>query len=204
MKKKIGIMGGSFDPCHRGHINLAMDALEQGGLSELVLVPAKVQPFKADAKQADGIHRLNMLNEAVKNISGLRVSDWEMRQDNLSYTYLTMREAKKRAGEDAEVYFVTGTDAFLSIRTWKNAKELLSENKFIVGTRPGYKESELEKVIADISKNFGSEIIRIDNRRFHISSTEIRKRLEEGKDISDLVTEEVERYIKENGLYIRD
>lgn len=201
--KKIGIMGGSFDPCHRGHINLALDAARQADLTKVILMPARVQPFKIDAKTAGNNHRLNMLTVAVENIAELEVSDWEMRQEELSYTYLTMREAKRQAGDETQVFFISGTDSFLEISRWKNSEELISENRFIVGVRPGYREDELEAEIKRLSELYGTEIIKIDNRRFHISSTEIRERLRDGKDISDLVTPGVERYIKKNGLYIK-
>lgn len=201
--KKIGIMGGSFDPCHRGHINLALDAARQADLTKVILMPARVQPFKIDAKTAENNHRLNMLKAAVENIAELEVSDWEMRQEELSYTYLTMREAKRQAGDETQVFFISGTDSFLEISRWKNSEELISENRFIVGVRPGYRVDELEAEIKRLSELYGTEIIKIDNRRFHISSTEIRERLRDGKDISDLVTPGVERYIKENGLYIK-
>ena len=201
--KKIGIMGGSFDPCHRGHINLALDAARQANLTKVILMPARVQPFKIDAKTAGNNQRLNMLKAAVENIAELEVSDWEMRQEELSYTYLTMREAKRQAGDETQVFFISGTDSFLEISRWKNSEELISENRFIVGVRPGYREDELEAEIKRLSELYGTEIIKIDNRRFHISSTEIRERLRDGKDISDLVTPGVERYIKENGLYIK-
>lgn len=201
--KKIGIMGGSFDPCHRGHINLALDAARQANLTKVILMPARVQPFKIDTKTAGNNHRLNMLKAAVENIAELEVSDWEMRQEELSYTYLTMREAKRQAGDETQVFFISGTDSFLEISRWKNSEELISENRFIVGVRPGYRVDELEAEIKRLSELYGTEIIKIDNRRFHISSTEIRERLRDGKDISDLVTPGVERYIKENGLYIK-
>lgn len=201
--KKIGIMGGSFDPCHRGHINLALDAARQADLTKVILMPARVQPFKIDTKTAGNNHRLNMLKAAVENIAELEVSDWEMRQEELSYTYLTMREAKRQAGDETQVFFISGTDSFLEISRWKNSEELISENRFIVGVRPGYRVDELEAEIKRLSELYGTEIIKIDNRRFHISSTEIRERLRDGKDISDLVTPGVERYIKENGLYIK-
>lgn len=201
--KKIGIMGGSFDPCHRGHINLALDAARQADLTKVILMPARVQPFKIDTKTAGNNHRLNMLKAAVENIAELEVSDWEMRQEELSYTYLTMREAKRQAGDETQVFFISGTDSFLEISRWKNSEELISENRFIVGVRPGYREDELEAEIKRLSELYGTEIIKIDNRRFHISSTEIRERLRDGKDISDLVTPGVERYIKKNGLYIK-
>ena len=153
--KKIGIMGGSFDPCHRGHINLALDAARQADLTKVILMPARVQPFKIDAKTAGNNHRLNMLKAAVENIAELEVSDWEMRQEELSYTYLTMREAKRQAGDETQVFFISGTDSFLEISRWKNSEELISENRFIVGVRPGYREDELEAEIKRLSELYG-------------------------------------------------
>lgn len=200
--KRIGILGGSFDPCHRGHVNLALDALKQAELDEVIFMPAKVQPFKMDKKTADAVHRMNMLNLALEGYEGLRASAWEIENSQVSYTYRTLEEIRKMKGPDTEVFFITGTDAFLTMRTWANGERLLSENRFIVGIRPGYREKELEDEISAVRADFGTEVIKIDNRRFHISSTEIRDRLKKGESIADLVDNGVERYILENGLYI--
>lgn len=200
--RKVGLMGGSFDPCHRGHINLAIDARIQAGLDEVILMPAKIQPFKMGKKVTDGKHRANMLKEAVKNIEGIRVSVWEMEQDSISYTYNTLNYIKEVEGPDTEVYFISGTDSFLTMEKWMNGIDMLKENSFIVGVRPGYKEDELNLAIENAKEKYGTKVIKIDNRRFHISSTEIRERIAKGEAFNDLVTEEVERYILEHGLYI--
>ncbi len=199
---KIGILGGTFDPCHRGHINLAIDAKEQMGLDEVILMPARVQPFKKDKHVTDAFHRVNMLKEAVKDCEGLRVSTWEVDQDSISYTYKTLEAVKKIKGPEAEIYFISGTDSFLSIEKWKNGVDMLREYKFIVGVRPGYKIDELDEAIKNAKEKYNTDVNKIDNRRFHISSTDIRNRLAENRSISDLVTKSVERYIIENGLYI--
>lgn len=199
---KIGVMGGTFDPCHRGHINLALDAKKQANLDKVILMPAKIQPFKQDKDVTEAFHRVNMLKEAVKNIEGLDVSTLEVDKDGISYTYETLEEIKAICGEDSDIYFISGTDAFLSMETWKQGDEMLQRNKFVVGVRPGYKESQLNDAIAKVEGTYGTCVIKIDNKRFHISSTDIRNRLKENQTIEDLVTAEVERYIRENGLYI--
>lgn len=198
---RIGILGGTFDPCHKGHVNLAKDALEQAGLDEVILMPAKIQPFKQDKNVTDSFHRVNMLNIAIENIEGLRVSSWELEQDHISYTYKTLEEVKKLKGESTKVYFITGTDAFIGMKNWANSDSLLRKNNFIVGVRPGYRLEELEQAIRDVRENYNSEVIKIDNKKFHISSTEIREKIIRNESASDLISEGVERYIIENELY---
>ena len=199
--KKIGILGGTFDPEHLGHINLAIDAKAQAGLDKVIFVPAKLQPFKLDKNVTAGEHRLAMIKEAIDGIDGLEVSPYELEAEGISYTYLTVRAMKKRFGTDARLYFITGTDSFLKIETWKNAEELIRSCSYIIGTRPGYRKQELDICIERIRRDYNTEVINIDNTQFDISSTEIRKRLESGLPCSDLIPEKTERYITANGLY---
>lgn len=200
-KNKIGIFGGSFDPVHLGHTGLAEDAMAQEGLDKVVFIPARLQPFKLDKALTTGDDRLNMLKLAAGDTTGFEISSYELEQDGVSYSYLTMRAMQKRFGNDSKLYFITGTDAFLKIDKWKNAEELLSNYAFIIGTRPGYKQEELQKYIEVINNKYGTEIMNIDNVQIDVSSTEIRHRLERDMPVSDLISKEVERYIKENGLY---
>lgn len=199
--KKIGIFGGSFDPVHLGHIGLAKDAIIEAGLDKVIFIPAKLQPFKLDKKVTPGEDRLAMLNLATDNIDGLEVSDYELKSDRISYTYLTLREMEKSLGNDVQMYFITGTDSFINIEKWKNAEELLTDFSYIVGSRPGYKMHELEECIERIQSIYNTEVIVINNKELDISSTEIRKRLETGKSAIDLIPDEVERYIREHDLY---
>ena len=199
--KKIGILGGTFDPVHLGHINLAIDAKAQAGLDKVIFVPAKLQPFKLDKNVTAGEHRLAMIKEAIDGIDGLEVSPYELEAEGISYTYLTVRAMKKRFGTDARLYFITGTDSFLKIETWKNAEELIRSCSYIIGTRPGYRKQELDICIERIRRDYNTEVINIDNTQFDISSTDIRKRLESGLPCSDLIPEKTERYITANGLY---
>ncbi len=199
--RKIGILGGSFDPVHNGHIGLAEDAKNQMGLDEVLLIPAKLQPFKLDKKMVSGEQRLEMISLAVADKPGLTPCDYELKQEDISYTYKTLKAITEMEGPETEVYFLTGTDSLLQIHRWKNAEELLRTYNFVVGSRPGYKDDELSECIAFLKKEYNTNVTKVDNNQLNISSTEIRERLETGKGLGGLVPEVVERYIIEHGLY---
>lgn len=199
--KKLGILGGSFDPVHNGHIGLAIDARDQLGLDEVLLIPAKLQPFKLDKKMVSGQQRLEMIRIAVDGQPRLTPCDYELKQEDISYTYKTLKGISELEGPDTEVYFLTGTDSLLQIHRWKNADELLRNYNFVVGSRPGYKDDELTKCIDFLKKEYNTNVVKVDNHQLNISSTEIRERLVSGEGLSGLVPEAVERYIIEHGLY---
>lgn len=199
--RRIGILGGTFDPIHNGHVGLAEDAKEQAGLEKVLLIPAKLQPFKLDKQVTEGSHRLEMARLAVSGISGLEVSDHELCQERISYTYMTLRDMQQQEGRDTQIYFITGTDAFLKISTWKRAEDMLRHYSFAVGSRPGYREEELTRCIEELKTVYNTDIVKIKNRQRDISATEIRQRLEIGESLKGLVPEAVERYIEQHGLY---
>lgn len=199
--KKIGILGGSFDPVHNGHVSLAKHALIKGGLHEVVMIPARIQPFKQDRVPASGEDRFNMLALAAGKDDHITVSKFELQQDGVSYTYLTMRHMQEFFGDDTRLYFITGTDSFLKLDTWKNALELLTKYSYIIGTRPGYRQDEYEEALRRITSAYGTEVISMEWTEPDISATQIRQMIAEGKPVDDLVPTEVGRYIKEHGLY---
>lgn len=121
---KIGIFGGSFDPIHFGHIYLAMQAKDEAELDRIIFVPANLQPFKLDRKATDGRRRAEMIELSVQNYDGAIVSPYELNRDEISYTVNTLNHFRDEFGNSAEIYFITGTDAFLKIDTWKNADEI--------------------------------------------------------------------------------
>ena len=199
--RKLGILGGSFDPVHNGHIGLAVDARNQLGLDEVLLIPAKLQPFKLDKNMVSGEQRLEMIKLAVADKPGLTPCDYELQQEQISYTYKTLKAISEMEGPDTEVYFLTGTDSLLQIDRWKNADEMLRTYNFVVGSRPGYKDDELRERIEFLKKEYNTNVIKVDNNQLNISSTDIRHKLESGEGLSGLVPEVVERYIIEHGLY---
>lgn len=199
--RKIGILGGSFDPVHNAHISLARHAFQQGGLDEVVMIPARIQPFKQDRVPASGEDRFNMLALAVGEDDYITVSRYELQQESVSYTYLTMRHMQEFFGEDTRLYFITGTDSFLKLDTWKNAPELLTKYAYIIGTRPGYRQDEYEEALERITSEYGTEVISMKWTEPDISATQIRKMIADGEPVDHLVPPEVNRYIKEHGLY---
>ena len=202
MKRRIGILGGTFDPVHMGHICLAEDAARQEGLDRVFFVPARLQPFKLEKHVSSGDDRLAMLRIATKGLAYAEVSEIELDSEGISYTYLTLREFRKRCGDDGEIYFITGTDAFLGIEKWMNSEELLTSYSFIVGTRPGYRQEELEECIEGLRKRYPAKIVNIENRLHDISATEIRRRIHDGRDTEGMLPPGVEEYIREKDLYI--
>lgn len=199
----LGVLGGSFDPVHLGHLTLASDALEQAGLDKVIFMPVHRQPFKLDTVLSPDEDRLAMLRDATADHPGFQVSDLEIRAGGISYTYRTLRKLREDYGLGQATALITGTDTFLKIHTWMNAAELLSENCIVVGNRPGYKEDALHAQADALAQAYGTQVRIINNRRLSISATEIRRRVREGLPIGDLVPPAVERYIAQHGLYHR-
>lgn len=196
----IGILGGSFDPVHFGHLDIAKHAINELSLDMLIVVPAKLQPFKLNIPYTKGIHRYEMLRLAFEGMERVEISDYELSKDEISYTINTLYEFKERY-KGSDIRFLLGTDAFLKIELWKNAKELLTEFDIIVGSRPGYKEDELNNQINYLEKTYGTKIYKITNEKLDISSTDIKKRIQLGQPIAKLVPSAVERYINKHALY---
>lgn len=198
---KIGVLGGSFDPIHYGHLMLAEAALSEAGLDKLILVPARVQPFKQSAQPVSGELRLRMATLAAEEHPAFEVSDIELRREGISYTADTLRELKTLHPEAEKLYFISGADTFRKIEIWTKADELLSEYAFIVGTRPGYDTAPLREEIERIKEKYGTEIIVIHNPMIDISSTELRLLLSKGEDASEYIPPKVLSLIEERGLY---
>ena len=197
---KIGVLGGTFDPIHKGHVALGLAAMDEVGLDKLIVMPAHIQPFKQHRKIARDIHRLNMARLAFEGREGVEVSDYEMTKGDISYSYDTMSYLKSLYPDD-ELYFVMGTDSFLKVDRWYKGEDLLEEFSFIVSSRPGYPEKVLEAKMRFIEEDYGTEIIRLKTKMPEISSTEIRENALFGEPIDHLVPKAVEEYIYDNRLY---
>lgn len=196
----IGVLGGSFDPIHNGHVALARAAIKEACLDKLIVMPTKVQPFKQNRKVTEDFHRLNMVSLAFEDTDNVEVSDYEIKHTKISYTHATLNHLKKIYPND-RIYFIMGTDSLLTLEKWFKGEELLRDFAFIVSFRPGYKEHELDEKIRYYEKIYGTEIIKILSVMPDVSSTEIRNLCEEEKSISELVPKKVERYIYAEGLY---
>lgn len=206
---KIGIFGGSFDPVHKGHIELAKEVIRSGAADRVVFMPAARQPFKLDRKMASGEDRINMIKLAIEDEDSFEVSDYELqRKDEISYTVNTLHAMKKLYGPDNGIALILGADTFLQIHKWTRPEEILENYTIIVGIRPGYKKEEMDRQEVFLKERFGAEIVCIKNPSVEISSTDIRKASmsvsgenEECSEVKNYIPKKVKEYIIEKGLY---
>ena len=173
----IGVLGGTFDPIHLGHRTLGLAAVEEVALDKLIVMPAHIHPFK----QAE-------------------ISDYEIKKGDISYSYETMSHLRSIYPDD-ELFFIMGADSFINVEKWYKGEELLEEFGFIVSSRPGYPEKELESKMKFYKMDYDTKIIRLMTKMPDISSTEIRETALAGESIRHLVPAVVEKYIQINGLY---
>ncbi|MFA5384552.1 MAG: nicotinate-nucleotide adenylyltransferase [Eubacteriales bacterium] len=198
--KRIGIMGGAFDPVHYGHLVAAEGARCHFNLDKVIFVPAGSPPHKIPKQISGANHRLVMTCLAVSSNPFFTVSAIEIEREGKSYTIDTVREISGLC-RDADIYFITGADAVLEILSWKNVLELLSMCFIIAATRPGYKLVSLKEVLPGLSDDELKKIIIMEVPALAISSTDIRQRILDGKPIKYLLPENVEKYIMEHSLY---
>lgn len=200
--RRIGIIGGSFDPLHMGHLVIAQDAAERLELAEVIFIPAAVPPHKQHLKQVDAEHRLNMLCMAVESDLRFSVSDIEIQRGGISYTVDTVRELKANR-PDADWVLIVGSDTLVDLHNWYKVDELLDLCEVATFLRPG--ENDLEEIIGkvQVAEHHQQRLFNnvIGAHQIEISSTEIRMRVAEGLSIRYLVPPEVEMYIFEHSLY---
>ena len=198
--KKIGIMGGTFDPIHKGHLMLAQAAYSELGLDEVLFLPSKNPPHKLDKQITSEEARCRMVMLAIEGYPQFRFSDIEMKRQGRSYTVDTLRQLKSRYEQDM-LYFIMGADSLLMLQDWKDPEEILSLAVIVVAVRDDVGKKELEEVRKGLLQKYSGEILLLSMERSRESSTMIREAVHEGKDISQMVPEPVVAYIEEKGLY---
>jgi len=186
---KVGILGGTFNPIHIGHLILAEEAREKLKLDKIIFVPAYLPPHKDNSDIARAKERLSMLKLALKGNKCFSASDIEIKREGRSYTIDTIKEFKKVFPND-ELYFIIGSDLLKYLDEWKDLSDIIKLVKFIVATRPGY---PLEKIPAYIST--------LPIRAVDISAFEVRSAISQGKSFRYLVPEKVFEYITRRKLY---
>lgn len=192
---RTGIFGGSFNPIHLGHIHLAETVIEKLQLDRLVLMPANIPPHKRCDDYADSSDRLEMCRIAAEGIEKIEVSDWEIKENNVSYTYNTIIHFHKLYPEDT-LYLLTGSDMLLYFDKWYRYKDILAEAVLVAVSREENDMDELKKKKAELEK-FG-RVILIDAEPIVISSTEIRKNVNKS---ACYLNEKVVQYINEKKIY---
>ena len=222
---RIGIMGGTFDPIHLGHLRAAEEIHLAFGLDRIIFVPAARPPHKEQGKVASALHRYEMVSLATVFTPSFSVSPIELKRPGKSYSIETVREFFRIYGPETRLYFVLGVDAFLEIGTWKEARELLRLARLVVTARPGWRLDEVERALGPAQRRLLGELRfkylrvgEIDAERLErevqpglvllvevvsldISSSEIRHLVEQGRSVRFLVPDTVAAYIEKNRLY---
>ena len=220
--KKIGLIGGTYNPIHKGHLHLATQAQKFFNLEKVVFIPAYRSPHKLTLEPISGEHRLAMLTLALEGLPLFSIDKIEINKNEVSYTIETLKELKSNH-PDWEMLLILGADAYQDIETWKQYSQLLNYCNILVGTRPGSKLqlSELvknklakrvlgmkegatnntinEKNSTKNEKNIGVTFFQISP--LDISSKQIRQRINRGEEVKKLLPHSVDNYIMKHKLY---
>ncbi len=200
-KKKVGIMGGTFNPIHNGHLILGQTAYEQFGLDEVLFMPNKKPYYKKLSKNVTDQQRCDMVKLAIRDNDAFCFSDIEVNREGVTYTVETLRILTEQ-NPDCEYYFIMGADSLFHFDSWKEAGEIVKMAVLLVATRDSMATFDIESQIEYLQSEF--EDARIEclfSPSLEISSNQLRKRCREGKSIRYLVPDSVASYINEHGLY---
>lgn len=193
----IALYGGSFDPIHIGHLITATNAVENYNLDKVIFIPSHITPLKDRNLEASDVDRYEMIQRSIKNNSKFIVSDYEINNDGVSYSYNTVKYFKDTY-QDEKIYFIIGTDRAKDLKKWYNIEELSKLVTFIFVARDGEK---LEDIVEkdDFYKGIDYEIMI--SPIIEISSSLIRNRIKKNKKIDYMVTDNCKSYIEELSLY---
>jgi nicotinate-nucleotide adenylyltransferase len=225
----IGLLGGTLDPIHLGHVETAAQARLALGLERVIVLPSRVPPHRVSQPVASRYHRFAMSALAVNGIEGMAVSDLELCAPAPSYTADTLTRFRESSGlSRSQIFFITGADAFAEIATWHRYPEVLDLAQFVVVSRPGFPAETMrghlpslaERMLTVPGSGFGvpgsgfgvqgsglgtrdSRIFLLDAVTPDVSSTEVRRRLAAGESLNGFVPASVERHILQHGLYTK-
>jgi nicotinate-nucleotide adenylyltransferase len=210
--RRIGILGGTFDPIHWGHLEAAFAAESALNLMRVMVVPSSLPPHRAQP-HASSFHRFAMAALAVGGRAGWRASDLELRDEAQSFTSATLQKFHERGYKASELYFILGSDAFADIMNWMNYPAILDLAHFAVVSRPGYPiddvphrlpqlASRMVRPPLDAISHIDPMIILIDAPTADVSSSAIRNRRAHGESIGALVPDPVRQHIEQHGLYM--
>jgi nicotinate-nucleotide adenylyltransferase len=214
---RLGVLGGTFDPIHCGHLDAAAAAVEAAGLERVLFLPSHVPPHRSRAPLASAYHRFAMTAIAVLGRDRFAASDLELARPGPSYSVQTLRALHDEGWSPTQLFFIVGVDAFAEIATWHDYPDLLDASHFLVVTRPGHAAGQLRArlpalaarlVHAEPVESFRSRLDRrpttiglVDARTTDVSSTEVRRRVAAHEPVGGLVPEPVEHYIRQHRLY---
>jgi nicotinate-nucleotide adenylyltransferase len=197
---KTGILGGTFDPVHNGHLAIAEEARSYLNLDEVIFLPAGQPWMKADRSISPARDRVAMLRLALQDKPRFKLSTMEVEYEGPSYSVDTIAQLKATAAEASDIYFIIGWDNLNKLPRWKDPGRLIELCFLAAVPRPGYDRPNMKKLETELP-GISKKVILMDEPRLDISATDIRNKAAQGLPIGQLVPAVVEIYIKENGLY---
>jgi nicotinate-nucleotide adenylyltransferase len=210
-RARVGLLGGTFDPIHNGHLAAVRAAQQAVPLSQVRFVPSARPPHRPDTPRASEYHRVEMIRRAIGGVAGWEVSDLELRRDGPSYSFDTLTALHREGLTPLQICFIIGADAFAEITTWHRYPDVLSASHFVVVTRPGcpldtlhqHVPSLADRLIApeDLPSAPTARVVLVESSTPDVSSTEVRRRAARGEPVADLVPASVAAYIAEHRLY---
>jgi nicotinate-nucleotide adenylyltransferase len=207
--RRIGILGGTFDPIHCGHFDVADAAERTLELTRIFVVTSNVPPHRPQP-QTSAFHRFAMVSIAVLDRPGWRAADLELRSDAPSYTAFTLAKFHDRGFLPTELFFILGADAFAEIGSWRDYPHILESANFAVVSRPGFRATDMRSRLPALARRMAAPetraralplIFLIDEPTTDVSSTAIRQRIAAGEPIGGLVPPRVQQHIEQHGLY---
>ena len=189
---KVGLLGGTFDPIHTGHLILAQECWHQLELDKVIFIPAFISPFKKEEETVSSADCLNMIRLSLEGDDRFEISTFELDREEISYSIDTIKHFREIYPEpDKELFFLTGADSAESLSMWKGIDQILELSTFVIATRPGWGEDS----------SYEGRVKRIIIPSIDISSTDVRLRVQKKDPIDFLVQSEVVKYIRNKGLY---
>lgn len=199
--QSLGILGGSFNPVHWGHIYLAKLAMDRFALTRVLLLPSGDPPHKPEKGMLSACHRLAMVRLAAEELPGLTVSDMEVRRRGKTYSVDTL-EILKAALPQTELYYIIGTDAFLGFWEWRNVPRVVELCTLLVFMRPGCDMQAVFDMAQDLREKVGAKVHLFNDMGIDVSASMVRSHIKKGKPIERLVPPSVAAYIQRHGLYM--
>ena len=198
--RKVGIMGGTFDPIHIGHLILGENAYLQFGLDKVVFMPSGNPPHKKDRDGGTDLQRMDMVKLAIASNTHFGISDIEMNEDGYTYTYRTLERLVKEH-PDTEYYFIIGADSLFYFDSWKNPQRIADACTLVVATRNHTSDEKLDEKIEFVRKLFNAKIEKLDTENIDCSSSQIRSWIKEGHTVKYYVPDTVINYIHTYHVY---
>ncbi len=196
----IGVMGGTFDPVHMGHIIVAEEAKTRMNLAETLFVPAYLPWLKSDSPISAAEHRVEMVRLAIADKQYFKLSTVEIERGGLSYTVDTITSLRDQIGAEDEIFLILGWDNLAELPQWHEPSRLITMCRLVVVPRPGYSRPEL-KSLGKSLPGISQRVIFLDKPEIDISASNIRERVAKGLSVHHLVPKPVNGYIKEHKLY---